>query len=88
LVIVDEMHAHPDDEVYVTLRSAMLKVPGSKLVCISSAGQGADTQLGRLRTRAFAQPSVIQKGAFTDAKGRNLDYSNGRFPRMPTSQTR
>jgi phage terminase large subunit-like protein len=46
LMIVDEMHAHPDDEVYVTLRSAMLKVPGSKLVCISSAGQGADTPLG------------------------------------------
>jgi phage terminase large subunit-like protein len=72
LVIVDEMHAHPDDEVYVTLRSAMLKVPGSKLVCISSAGQGADTPLGRLRTRAFAQPSVVRKGAFTDAKGPNL----------------
>jgi phage terminase large subunit-like protein len=72
LVIVDEMHAHPDDEVYVTLRSAMLKVPGSKLVCISSAGQGADTPLGRLRTRAFAQPSVVRKGSFTDAKGPNL----------------
>ena len=72
LVIVDEMHAHPDDSVYTTLRSAMLKVSGSKLVCISSAGQGADSPLGRLRTRAFAQPSVVRKGAFTDAKGPNL----------------
>jgi phage terminase large subunit-like protein len=72
LVIIDEMHSHPDDEVYVALRTAMLKVPGSKLVCISSAGQGADSPLGRLRTRAFAQPSVVRKGAFTDAKGPNL----------------
>jgi phage terminase large subunit-like protein len=72
LVIIDEMHSHPDDEVYVALRTAMLKVLGSKLVCISSAGQGADSPLGRLRTRAFAQPSVVRKGAFTDAKGPNL----------------
>jgi phage terminase large subunit-like protein len=42
------------------------------MICISSAGQGADSPLGRLRTRAFAQPNVVRKGAFTDAKGPNL----------------
>lgn len=72
LVVIDEMHAHPDDEVYIALRTAMLKIPGSKLIVISSAGQGADSPLGRLRARALAQPVVTRKGAFTDARGPGL----------------
>ena len=72
LVVIDEMHAHPDDEVYIALRTAMLKIPGSKLIVISSAGQGADSPLGRLRARALAQPVVTRKGAFTDALGAGL----------------
>jgi phage terminase large subunit-like protein len=72
LAVIDELHAHPDDEVYIALRTAMLKVPGSKMVVISSAGQGVDTPLGRLRTRAFAQPKVTRRGAFTDAQGPSL----------------
>ena len=72
LAVIDEMHAHPDDQVYIAMRSAMLKVPGSKMIVISSAGQGADSPLGRIRTRGFAQPDVVRKGAFTDAKGPNL----------------
>ncbi|MBA3735177.1 MAG: hypothetical protein H0W90_08270 [Actinobacteria bacterium] len=72
LAIIDEMHAHPDDEVYVAMRTAMLKVPRSRMIVISSAGQGADSPLGRLRTRAFAQPEVVRKGAFTDARGPSL----------------
>lgn len=72
LVVIDEMHAHPDDEVYIALRTAMLKIPGSKLIVISSAGQGADSPLGRLRARALAQPVVTRKGAFTDALGPGL----------------
>ncbi|HEV8053846.1 MAG TPA: terminase large subunit, partial [Candidatus Limnocylindrales bacterium] len=69
LAIVDELHAHPDDEVYLSLRTAMLKRPGAKLIVISTAGQGADSPLGRLRARALAQPRVDRAGAFTDAHG-------------------
>jgi phage terminase large subunit-like protein len=72
LVLLDELHAHPDDEVYIALRTAMLKVPGSKLIVISSAGQGLDSPLGRVRARAFAQEKVVRRGAFTDAQGPSL----------------
>jgi phage terminase large subunit-like protein len=72
LVIVDELHAHADDSVYTTLRTGVMKTSGSKLVVISTAGQGADSPLGRLRARALAQPSVKRRGGFTDARGGNL----------------
>jgi hypothetical protein len=44
--IIDEMHAHPDDEIYVAMRTAMLKVPSSTTIVISSARQGTDSPLG------------------------------------------
>ncbi len=72
LAIIDELHAHPDDEVYLALRTAMLKRPGSKLIVISTAGQGTDSPLGRLRARALAQPKVTRCGAVTDAQGSTL----------------
>jgi phage terminase large subunit-like protein len=72
LAIVDELHAHPSDEVYLALLTALAKRRGAKLIAISSAGQGADTPLGRLRIRALAQPKVTRKGALVDARGANL----------------
>lgn len=72
LVLVDELHAHADDSVYTTLRTGVMKTPGSKMIVISTAGQGADSPLGRLRTRALSQPKVVRRGGFTDAHGPNL----------------
>ena len=72
LAIVDELHAHPDDALYVALRSAMLKRAGARMVVISTAGQGADSPLGRLRGRALALPNVKQRGALTEAHGGSL----------------
>jgi phage terminase large subunit-like protein len=72
LAIVDELHTHPDDEVYLALRTATLKRSDSKLIVISTAGQGADSPLGRLRGRALGQPQVTRRGAFTDARGPSL----------------
>jgi phage terminase large subunit-like protein len=72
LAIIDELHAHPDDDVYLAWRTATLKRRASKLITISTAGQGADTPLGRLRARALGQPRVSRRGAFTDAHGPNL----------------
>jgi phage terminase large subunit-like protein len=54
LAIIDELQAHPDDSVYVALASALHKRPAAKLVVISTAGQGADSPLGRLRARALS----------------------------------
>jgi phage terminase large subunit-like protein len=72
LAIIDELHAHRDDNVYLALRTATLKRPDSRLVVISTAGQGVDSALGRLRARALAQPKVKRRGAFTDAQGPSL----------------
>lgn len=72
LAIVDELHAHQDDSVYLALLTSLAKRPGSKLVTISSAGQGHETPLGRLRARALGQPSVKRSGALTTARGRDL----------------
>lgn len=72
LVIIDELQAHRDDEVYLALSTAMLKRPGAKLVVISTAGQGVDSPLGRLRARALAQPRVSRRSTVTDARGRDL----------------
>ena len=46
LAIIDELHAHPDDEVYLALRTATVKRPESRLITISTAGQGADSRWG------------------------------------------
>lgn len=72
LAIVDELHAHKDSEVYLAMRTAVLKRPGSKLVTISTAGQGSDSPLGQLRARALGLPNVSRKGFVTDARGPSL----------------
>jgi phage terminase large subunit-like protein len=77
LAIVDELHAHPNGEVYLALRTSLPKRAG-KLITISTAASGADTALGRLRARALALPRVKRRGAATDARGpslRMLDWS-------------
>lgn len=72
MAIIDELHAHRDDEVYLALRTAAVKRPGCRMVTISTAGQGADTPLGRLRTRCLAQPTVKVNGALTETRGPSL----------------
>ena len=72
LAVVDELHAHPNDQVYLALLTALAKRPGAKLIVISSAGQGSDSPLGRLRARALAQPTVKVRGCLTDARGPSL----------------
>jgi phage terminase large subunit-like protein len=72
LVLVDELHAHRDGELYEAMRTSMLKRPGARLVTISTAGSDGEGVLGRLRTRALAQPDVTRSGALTRATGASL----------------
>jgi phage terminase large subunit-like protein len=74
LAILDELQAHSKLDVYEALNSALHKQPGAKMVVISTAGQGADSPLGKLRTRALAQPKVVRRGAVTDARGPDLRF--------------
>jgi phage terminase large subunit-like protein len=72
LVLVDELHAHRSGELYEAMRTSMLKRPGARLVTISTAGSDPDGVLGRLRTRALAQPDVTRSGPLTRATGASL----------------
>ena len=71
LAIVDELHAHKHDELYIALRTAMQKRAGARMVTISTAGARIDTPLGALRERAM-KLKVERDGAFTRAEGENL----------------
>ena len=51
LAIVDELHAHRHDELYIALRTALQKRQGARMVTISTAGARVDTPLGALRER-------------------------------------
>lgn len=80
LALVDELHAHRDADVYVAFRAAMQKRPGARLVVISTAGQGADSVLGRLRARALAQPIVRVHGCFTHTRGEFIELMEWMVP--------
>jgi phage terminase large subunit-like protein len=71
-VFVDELCAHSSDELYTSMRTAMLKRPGARLVVISTAGSDTDGVLGRLRARALRLPHVERTGALTRAVGPSL----------------
>jgi phage terminase large subunit-like protein len=72
LMVWDEAQAVTRDDVYPALASALHKTPGSKLVTITTAGQGVESPLGQIRTRALALPSVKRRGAVTEARGTDL----------------
>jgi hypothetical protein len=52
----------PDDEVYVAMRTAMLKVPGSKMIVISSADQGADSPPAASEPEPSPSPRAPHRG--------------------------
>jgi phage terminase large subunit-like protein len=72
LAFLDELQVFTSNDNYEALTSGLHKRPDAKLVVISTAGQGADSPLGRLRARALAQPRVTRRGAVTDARGPSL----------------
>ena len=72
LSVVDELHAFRDASVYEAMRTAMLKRADSRMIVISTAAQGADSPLGRLRARALAQPRVRCSGSLTETAGSSI----------------
>lgn len=75
--VADELWAHRGPELLEAFQTGLVKRPDSKLVVISTAANHADTPLGRLRTRALAQPSCKRGGVLTEATGsvRLLEWS-------------
>jgi phage terminase large subunit-like protein len=72
LLVWDEAQAVTREDVYPALASALHKSPGSKLCTVSTAGQGVESPLGLIRTRALALPYVSRRGALTEARGPDL----------------
>jgi phage terminase large subunit-like protein len=75
LAIVDELHAHRDPELYVAMRTALGKVPGSRLLTISTAGHDVESVLGRLRARALALEDKRTAGPLTTAIDRRGSFA-------------
>ena len=76
---LDEMQV-VDERVYEAMASGLHKRPDATLVIISTAGQGADSALGKLRARAFSQPDVRHRGVVTDARGPGLRMMEWSLP--------
>ncbi len=55
LALIDELHAHDNDNMYVDLRSGVTKRPGRLIVIISTAGSDRSTVLGQLLGRMLRQ---------------------------------
>jgi phage terminase large subunit-like protein len=72
LMFLDEMQALSTEDVYIALSSALHKRPDAKLIVVSTAGQGAESPLGRLRARALGLPCVKRRGFVTEARGPEL----------------
>lgn len=70
LAVADEVHAwRQDSGALEAMQTSLVKRPEAKLVVISSAGQGDDSALGRLRKRALALADVQRDGALVHARG-------------------
>lgn len=63
LCLVDELHAHQNDRLYVALRTALGKREDAQLVTISTAGYDPDGALGRLRAAALSLPKHERTGS-------------------------
>jgi hypothetical protein len=72
-MFLDELQAISSDDIYLALASALHKNPDAKLVVTSAAAAGADTPLGRLRSRALAG-RVSRRGPFVDARTNGLRW--------------
>jgi phage terminase large subunit-like protein len=79
LMLLDELQAIAHDDIYLALATALHKNPDAKLVITSTAAGGADTPLGRLRSRALAG-TVKRTGAVVDARANGLRWLSWELP--------
>jgi phage terminase large subunit-like protein len=80
LAIVDELHAHRNDELYLALRTGLLKIPDAQLWTITTAGVGEESILGLLRARARKLPDIEREYGFTKATGPNFGMLEWALP--------
>jgi phage terminase large subunit-like protein len=81
LALVDELHAHENDNLYADLRAGLFK-RGGLMVTISTAGSDPDSVLGRLRAKFQTIDSAggnVQHGLVVDKRGRPREGAAGRL---------
>jgi phage terminase large subunit-like protein len=82
LLIADElwMWSEREPTLLGAMLTALVKNPEARFLAISTSSAQLDSQLGRLRARALAQPHVVTRGAFTDARGDGLRWLEWSLP--------
>jgi phage terminase large subunit-like protein len=76
LALIDELHAHENDNLYAALRSAAFKRQGL-VVTISTAGHDQESTLGKLRAAMHAQQDH-RSGLVVNGEG-NPEQGDGRL---------
>lgn len=71
LVIVDELGSHARDDLYVSLRSALIKNPAARMRIISTMGGHEEAPMPSMRRRLLAQGDVTRDGAVLRAETRD-----------------
>lgn len=69
LYLGDEVWAWKDAALLEAMQTGLVKRPDAKLLLISTAAAQLDSPLGRLRTRAMAQPTARRRGPIVSASG-------------------
>lgn len=81
LTIIEELHAHENDNAYVALRSAAFKA-GGLVLDISTAGWDESSTLGRLRAEMLKYDTAggkVQRSMVIDAKCKPVRHRDGRL---------
>lgn len=71
LVIVDELGSHVRDDLYVSLRSALIKNPQARMRIISTMGGHEEAPMPSMRRRVIEQGEVVRDGAALRAETRD-----------------
>jgi phage terminase large subunit-like protein len=82
LMIGDEVWTWQEREPTLlgAMQTSLVKNPAAQLVLISTSASSLDSQLGRLRARALALPSVARTGARLDCRGDGLRWLEWSVP--------
>ncbi len=81
LALVDELHSHANDHLYVSLRSAAFK-RGGLVVTISTAGHDQELTLGKLRAGMLEldqHGGTVERGLRVDTDGSVAPAADGRL---------
>lgn len=82
LVLVDELHRHKDDSLYVVLLKGLKKRRGRLITC-STAGDDEDSALGRLRKRGHKLPGLAREGKHTFGRSPRGAFAMHEFALAP-----